>query len=231
MMNQNRQVYWDGEIYEKLFLQLEKSGEALQVGLQAPMIDPIQELRKHMARTKRKIYGFEVKFFHLKLLRISLPDYVESLCRLGVDKFIVLKRRNTIKKIVSSLIAHKTRQYHLRDEKQGRRQTIELDPDRVKIDRDAKSLLAFLQSYAEQFDLLDKLLAPQATLNLVYEDDLFQDPRLGYQKLCDFLNITCREPVIRFVKTNPYKLSDLIGNFTEVERALYKTPFAWMLYE
>ena len=232
MLSQHPYIYWDGEVYEKVFKSLERSGKTVQVGYQSPAIDPVNNtLRKRMRRSGKDFYGFEVKFFHLRLLGISLPDYIENLCSLGFSRFIVLKRKNYLKKIVSSLISHKTKQFYMWDTGEVALHQIDLDINNIEIDRDAKPLLEFLQDYDERFVSLDKILESRATLKLTYEDDVLPDPRLGYEKICNFLNIVPKEPKVRLVKMNPYKLNELIGNFEDVKRALHETPFAWMLRE
>lgn len=232
MLNQHPCIYWDGEIYERAFQSLESSGETVRIGYQSPAIDSVNNtLRKRIRKAGRDFYGFEVKFFHLGLLGISLPDYIENLCSLGFSRFIVLKRKNYLKKIVSSLIAHKTKQFFMSDTGEIALHQVDLDINNIEIDRDARPLLGFLQDYDEKFFLLDKILESRQVLKLTYEDDVLPDPNLGYEKICSFLNVDCKKPEIRLVKMNPYRLNELIGNFEDVKRALHETPFAWMLKE
>lgn len=66
---------------------------------------------------------------------------------------------------------------------------------------------------------------------MTYEDDISKDPLVGYKRICQFLGAGLEKVSIRFGKTNPFKLSDIIINFEEVERILRGSPFEWMLYE
>ena len=58
------------------------------------------------------MYGFEAKFFHLDIFELELADFLQRLDTLGFERFIVLERKNTLLKVISSLIAHKTGPWH-----------------------------------------------------------------------------------------------------------------------
>ncbi len=229
LLNQHSEIGWDGEVYEKLFRSLNIS--SVTSGHDQLSADPVKLIRKRIRNSGRKYYGFEVKFFHLRILDISLEDYIERLSRLGFTRFVVLKRRNYLRKIVSSLIAHERNQYFLQDAAQVKLHQVYVDVDQIRIDRDQKSLISFLQTYEQHFKALDHLLESKQTLHLVYEDDILPDPLLGYRRVCDFLNVDHQEVHINFVRTNPFKLSELVTNFADVERVLSGTTFEWMLYD
>jgi LPS sulfotransferase NodH len=229
ILNQHPQVYWDGEIYERLIQDWEKKGNT--IGTHGLPVDPIEHLQQRMTGSENTFFGFEVKFFHLRLAHITLQHFIEHLYQLGFSHFIILKRKNALRKIVSSVIAHKNAQYHISANEKTKKTRIELDIDNVQIDRDAKPLVAYLQDYEKNFRKLEMLLKDQQVLQLTYEDDISANPYVGYQKICHFLEITPQAVSIRYGKTNPFTLAEMLINFTEVEHLFNGTPFEWMLYE
>lgn len=224
-----KKIYWDGEVYERLFRSCEKKNGGLMASHLS--VDPIKLLQKRRHRAGRRFYGFELKFFHLKLVNRDLADYVEDLHRLGITHFIILERRNYLRKIISSIVADQRKRYHQPYYKKIRLTRIKLDVNNVRIDRDAKPLIAYLNDYHESFRALEKLLGDRRILPLSYEDDISSDPLIGFQRICDFLDIDKRQAVVRYSKTNPFKLTEIVSNFEEVESTLRRTPFEWMLYD
>jgi hypothetical protein len=66
-------------------------------------------------------------------------------------------------------------------------------------------------------------------LKLTYEDDIMQDPVKTSIQVCEFLGISPAPAVIRYTRSTPFPLRDVVANFREVETALAGTEFAWML--
>jgi hypothetical protein len=205
--------------------------QGLIMGVDPVPVDPARFLHTQMSRAARKIYGFEVKFFHLRFIGSNLPDYIAFLQKERFSHFIVLERKNYLRKVVSSVIAHQKLQYHLSSQERSVLTRVELEVDNIRIDQEAKPLLAYLQNYAENFCQLQKLLKHQNTLYLTYEADIAEDPWIGYQRICNFLHVPCQPVQVRYGKTNPFRLTEIITNFADVERHLENTPFKWMLYE
>lgn len=111
------------------------------------------------------------------------------------------------------------------------RRPLVLDPANVLVDREQKSLLEFFEKYETMFALLEELLARERTLELVYEDDLLEDPQRGYRKVCEFLNLAREQPTVNFVRGTPFSAREIVVNFEDVAHALRDTPYAWMLDE
>ena len=228
LLGQHPGIFWDAEIYEGIFQEWEQSG--IEIGTsELSVVDPVEYVRQRMRLAGSKFYGFEVKFFHLRILNTELADYVKSLPDLGFTHYIVLERKNYLRKIVSSVIAHQISRWHQAD-RESAVSSIVLDVDNVQIDRDAKPLMAYLQDYSEKFRALERLLDGQRVLRLTYEDDVSGDPLVGYQRACNFLGIDPHEVSVRLGKTNPFKLTEIIANLDQVEQTLSGTRYEWMLY-
>jgi len=229
LLGQHSKIFWDGELYERLFRSYERQG--FKVEDQDVEVDPVRVLRKRMHRAGSRFYGCEIKFFHLTLLRTNLADYVTHLHRLGFSHFIVLKRKNYLRVIVSAVITHKLARPHQSIHETPVLTRIELNVNNVQIDRDAKPLLGFLRDYDHKFSELEQYLGGHNMISLTYEDDILDDPYWGYQRVCRFLGIPHGNVTVSYGKTNPFTLNDILLNFDEVARNLKGTAFEWMLYE
>jgi len=150
---------------------------------------------------------------------------------LGFAYHIVLERRNYLRKVVSSAIAHETGAFHQGASEARTRRQITLDVENIRIDRDEKPLLEFLESYNSFFRSLRECLNGKRLLWITYEDDVFGDPRVGYEKICSFIGVEPLEgAAVRYGKTNPYPLNEIVSNFSDLEYVLKGTAYEWMLY-
>ena len=220
LLKQHSEIFWDGEINTAYTIRLFNKQVVNGADNLAEVIRRLQ--RRMFYITQNGFYGFEITSFDFFVGRISLSDYVERIHDLGVDYFIILKRKNFLKKNVSMLITQKTGQTHLLSNEKVRLTQIALD---------AKNLLNSLQQHHNFFSTLEELLKNNRVLLLTYEDDISHDPLLAYKRVCNFLDIEYVEFPIQRKKTNPYGLSEVILNFEEVKNTLSGTPFEWMLYD
>jgi hypothetical protein len=221
MLKQHPRVAWDGEVFEPTARKWQ------------PGVSPSDLLRKRAETVGRKIYGIELKFFHCRLIGLSLLETVCLLEKLGFGRYIILRRRNYLRKIVSSLIAQKTKVWHLSNGKRPRLVPITINVDKLRVEapEPERTLLQCLETYESEFAELDRLLGSQAPLRLTYESDIEKDPAVGYGKVCDYLGLEAKSAPVRLTRTTPYPLRDVIMNFQEVEARLAGTPFAWMVNE
>ena len=227
MLDQHPGVYWDGEVYEPHIENATRCNQDIHEALR----EPVQILKKRIPRSGKRIYGFEIKFYHLKLAGISLREYVGHLKIMGFNHFVLLDRKNSLKKIVSSLVAHEKKQYHQPTFKTAQLSQIRMDVNNVGIDNDSKPLVSFLQDYENDIRELTTILDDTNLLRLSYEEDISGSPKTGYAKVCDFLNLKEHPVKVKYGRTNPFGLREMISNFEDVEEALLGTQFEWMLYE
>jgi len=224
LLDQHPSIFWDGEIYspQRPFLFTRVSRSLIS--------DPMKILQLRIRLAGTSFYGFETQFYHLDLINIELPDYIGQLKRLGFDHFILLDRRNHLRIIVSALIGLETDRWHQKRPTLPRLTQIELATDNV-FPPNGLPLKATLSHFGECFAKLEKLLDDDQVLRLTYEDDILEDPLVGYRRVCRFLEVPAHEVTVRYGRTNPFKLKDMIINFSQVEEALCGTSFEWMLYE
>jgi hypothetical protein len=176
----------------------------------------------------KPLIGVEAKFYHLHRHQVSLPTFIDELLELGARHFIVLRRRNFLRKVVSSLAARERHRWTARPGESLAPVRLRMDPERVRIDGDDKSLLEYFEDWDAAFDELDALIPGNELLRLFYEDDIAEDPRRGYARVCAHVGLEPQRPDIRYVRVNPQPLRDLVINLDEVQSALASTPYAWM---
>ena len=221
LLDQNPYILWDGEIYEP--------GRQLW----RPGLDPVELMLARAGTTERGFYGFELKPFHARLVGRTIAELVPALAAAGVTHWLVLKRRNYLRKLASTAMARVTKQWHRRGTRQPPTPAnmairIEIDPRAHFIDAETRPIVEFFEGYDRFFAEVDALLAGRAVLRLTYETDLQADPRAGYRTACRFLDVAPMPAKVQYAPTTPFRLAEVIGNLPDVQAVLRDTPWAWM---
>ena len=76
---------------------------------------------------------------------------------------------------------------------------------------------------------LKTILLNDDTLELIYEEDILENPKVAYDKVCKFLSIAEKSPRIQFRRTNPFTIAEVVVNIAEVRDALKSTKYSWMV--
>lgn len=237
LINQHPRIYCDGELFHGYYgahhRRMEADGANTRFRWNTSSYFPSDPIGFVASRVPygglRAFYGFEAKFFHLRFNNLTLPAFLDAVQRLGFRYFVVLERRNSLRKVVSSVVAHGKRQFHVQSGQRVNLSRVVLDVNRVEIDSDSKPLLAYLEDYARNFEALRQLLAGHQMLWLTYEDDVLVNPLQAYNRCCDFFRLERGTPAVNLTRTNPFRLTEMLVNYDEVAAALAGTPFAWML--
>ena len=223
MLDQHPSIHWDGEIYEP-------GGSVWKAhGSPQEAADPIGFLRKRIGGATRPRYGCEVKFYQARLVNLPMEVLVSSLAALGFKHFIVLTRRNYLRKVVSSLVARASSRWHVPAGAVATLQRVRINVDAVGIDHGHLPLMELLRGYDADLAQVDALLAHRPVLKLVYEEDIEQDPRAAYRKVCAFIGEAMPPVNVRLDRTTPFPLREIIENYSEVAACLRGTPYEWMI--
>ena len=109
--------------------------------------------------------------------------------------------------------------------------TIKLDLQQVAfgIVHNPKPLIVCLEEIDQTYRELESLLKNKSVLSLSYEDDIQEEPKQAYKKVCNFIGIEPQDPKIVNAKTNPFPIREIVENYEELETMLKGTKFEWML--
>jgi hypothetical protein len=223
LLGRHPAVHWDGELFNY----------HLSVWRSRPrdrMVEAQRMIKRRIYFFNVPYYGFEVLTSHLIAGNIDKSRFMEALDTIGIDHYILLTRRNILRKIVSNLVARERGRWRLGSEEIARLTKIHVDVVRLKL-ATTRPLLEHLRDTQAEYDALQAALSSRHCLQLVYEDDILKDPRDAVRKFCDFLDVEYLELPVRHSRTTPQALRQIIGNYTEVEEVLSGTEFEWMLAE
>jgi len=180
-----------------------------------------------------KVYGFETKYLPQLDLRPShvgmdLPDYLDLLRGLGYDHFVLLERKNYLRRAISVEVARQKMQWHTQD-KAAKATRVYLDTQAFQTGSEVMTLVELFEQIDREYDRAKGLLADDQLVCISYEDDILADPRIAYGKICEFVGLAPGEPEVKLKRTNPFGYDQMVTNFEEVADALRGTPYAWML--
>lgn len=229
MLNAHSKVFWDSEIFVKYmkYMQSEKSKD------EEGFVEHTIEWSRH--RKVSMIYGFETKYLsqqHLshKYINMNLEDYITLLRKINFSKFILLHRKNYLRRAISVQVGRQTKRWHSgQDVTSPEKITIDINSFTTEDETRQEHILDLFRCADESFNRLKKLLSHNDTLFLTYEDDILEDPRVAYKKVCYFLGVVDEAPKIELRRTNPFRYEDMVINFEKVKAVLKDTKYSWML--
>lgn len=218
MLSQHSDVQWHGEVYESKLSDRKAGLTPVLSGLYC----------------RSRVVGWEIKFLsaqHLKDIGMNLPSLIDELTRAGIQHFIVLRRENTLRRMVSHVVSQKTRVYQQRRSALSV-ETVRMDVNNIVVKQETQSLLGWLNQIDEAYDQLGELLHGLNVLQLEFEGDVEPGPRLGFDKICRFLDIPLNlSASVRLKRMNPHPICEIVENWQDVESHLRGSPFEWMLNE
>jgi len=225
MLAQHPMVYWDGETYHRVYRELRSTG----VDVTASGFDPAEYIAGRLSRSGRRWFGFDAKFHQFMQGGSSIEQYVSDLSHVGVTKFISLRRRNYLRKVVSSKLGRSRGWYHTREPPKEDGRKVRIDVASVHVDTVETSLLEHFQRWELRYESLERVVPADRLLCLEYEADIESNPLRAYDKIVKFLELKPWVPQVTTHRVNPQPVADLIVNFEEVRGALAGTTHEWML--
>jgi hypothetical protein len=226
MLNDHPDVAWAGELFEG------KKNLALSFSEKLEFVKSTLKSSSYSQITK--FYGFETKYMpstHLSedCIGMSLEDYVSLLRNLGFSKFIVLHRKNYLRRIISGEVGRQKGQWHS-TQKVKNSTLVQLDINAIRYGNSSHNLLDLFHSFDENYHFLENMMSKENTLFLIYEEDILENPIKAYSKVCNFLGIAPISSEISLKRTNPFSCQEMVYNFDEVRTLLENTSYSWMLH-
>lgn len=215
LLGQRPDMTWDTELF------------TAERGLWHAGDNPFAVLWRQMADRTAPYYGFELKTWQPEELGIKFELLLECLELLGVTRFVLLERDNLIHRTISSDVGSETGRWHLIDH------LIDGEPREIPKMRVKLENPHFVSRLRAQDRLWQETLAAfgdRRTLRLSYEKNIMVDPVAAYRRVCQFHNLRSFEDVqIRYARTTPFELVDMIENFEDLAHSLKGTGYEWML--
>jgi hypothetical protein len=154
-----------------------------------------------------RIYGFETKYLpqqHLShnCINMNIENYVKFLRDLGFTYFIVLDRKNYLRRAIFATVGKQKGIWFSKD-KISAPSNITVDINSFSTGVRRESLLDLFSSMDKSYERLRSSLSSRNTLLLTYEEDIQDDPLVAYRKVCEFLGVTDESPEISLHRTNP----------------------------
>ena len=184
---------------------------------------PLDVLATRIARARPRRYQFEVKLRDLATLDVGLSELVEGAHALGVDRTVLLIRKNLLRGYLSAKRADVTRTYHVADR--------DLQPPRpVRFRVDPWHVIRAVEAQAAAVADARAALDRWRPLELSFEEDLLAAPDATIGRLCGMFGeppVAVPPPTLRPTTSAP--LRALVENYDELAAAVAATDHAWML--
>lgn len=228
ILDQHRQIFWDGETIEKM---LHREAKAKSIGIDKIFNfyngeSAIQEIKNRIKRRAgNRVFGTEIQDYHLKMIGMTLEEFIQELKILGFTKFIFLDR-NYMRKVVSHIVATERKKFHVSSNSRTRNISVRINPDKIYIGHQFKSLLSALESYQSFFTEASKVLENEDSLFLTYENDIQNTPAPAVEKSCSLLDLPVHNYKVNFSKTTNIPLHQVIENYDEVSDLVSNSAFA-----
>lgn len=224
LLNQHHDIYWGGEIAKETLRENLPEKDERIASFTKNLDLELSASKKHHA------YGFEIKPFHLRYLGVTPIEFRQMMRSRGFDTFIILERKNLLRKVLSSMIASKYDVWHQPKTVESVAKVVEVDPFSINIDGQSKSLLEFFRDYEEDLRQIRLALKDDSPLELSYENDVSPSPVAAAQMCFAHVGASSERPAVRYGRTNPQKISEIVTNFDELEDVLSGTEYEWMLH-
>ena len=229
MLRAHPELYWDDETLGRRTRWFLNQNPDAYLGPR-PAQSPVGEIARRFWRARGTRFGFEVKPMHL--MAFGLTDLTATdrfFSRLWVTNRIGLVRRNLLRRLISSERFVDQGLAHMKTTSSSEtRKPFELSLDAMhSYAGKPLTLEEALREAQAAAEVVPRLCGPD-TLQLVYEDDIQDDPRVAYRKVVDHLGLTSTDPEVSLRRTNVGSLDDIVANAEAIRARLRGTEWAWM---
>ena len=223
MLGGHPAIHWDGELFNYRLMLWRKRPKYR-------MVEASGLIRRRMNLFDKPLYGFEVLSTHLHAGQMEERQFIAALENLGIEHFILLTRRNVLRKLVSNLVARERGRWRLEAREAAPLTRVHVDTSNLQM-ASIKPLVTHIRDTLADYATLRSALSSRRCLELVYEDDVHRDPRRAYRRICEFLGVEYVAAPVRHGRTTPHPLRQVIENYDEVAQVMSNTGFEWMLEE
>ena len=195
-----------------------KNGD--EAWLQVKRENPTQFLNCIFGSYSNTIRAVGFKFFyHHDISACGRGVVWDALVGMRDLRIVHLRRRNTLRALVSLEIAKSTQRFV----------TFTEGAEMVRVKLEMDTILHALQSTA-QSEHEQRVLWDSHDLHEVWFEDLAMNPIAVTRAVEHFLDVPVGpEPTTPLFRQNPRSISDMVANYSDLCNTLTGTPFEWML--
>ena len=225
LLDQNPEIYWDAKLHRKAH---ELYGDDIK------SLDYAMWTKRQFLISGDKYYGFEFKILqdqYPAILGTTTRQFLEQCKLIGVTHYILLKRRNTLRHIVSNYASINRKSWHISNTDSVQLQQFTIDINEISTgSAPGRSLVEYLQEVESTHNEVKEILNDQKILEIEYESDIDKNgAEFAYKKVCEYLNIEPVEVEVKNIRANPFPMSATVRNYDEITEKLKGTNFEWML--
>jgi len=165
-------------------------------------------------------YGCEIKSYHFEYgyFSFSLENALVALAeKFPGSRFIFLRRRNALRRILSANIARQTGVYHV-SKAVGKPNKFLIDLDNFN-DADLKmkgEITAVLRNSTMVEECYKETILKHGGFEICYEDHIEASMEPAMSILSQQLDVECVTPETSLKRTNPFPLSETVENYEEL---------------
>ena len=235
LLAQHPSIAYSNEIYSRYMPRRRGS-------LLLPKIESVLDVAGQTA-SEHELHLFEVKYLPDQNLglypQLEVQDWLNLFFAQGYKHHLLMCRRNGLRRLISHLRSSQSGQYVLGSSSAVSQITpITIPLEGIVHGFGTRTLLGWLEEYERGHEEMQHCMGAMGAshsefswLELVYEDQIEDDPRMAYRDVCNFLDLPVVDVELRHRKMTPGRLADLIENLDEVRDCLSPSRFAWMLSE
>ena len=221
-LNQHPDIVWDGEPFEPYMNKNETVAnfKSVIINSRTRKVAPISIFAiKHLNQ------------LHLgpDCLNMTPKDVVKKAKTLKGCKFILLERKNYLRRAVSAEVGRTRKQWHSKKQDHYKTTKVKLNVEHFKTGNKFQPLIELFDSMEKSYLMLQDTMKDIDYLHLTYEDDISESPLKATNKVIKFLNLGQFDAKVTLKKTNPKPLSEIITNYNEVCNYFKGTKYEWML--
>ena len=223
-LDQNPKIYWDAKLHRK----------AHNLYRDAKSLDYAVWTKRQFLISGDKYYGFEFKILqdqYPAILGTTTKQFLEQCKLIGITHYILLKRRNTLRHIVSHYASINRQKWHISNIDNVKPKRFTIDINNISTgSASGRSLVEYLQEVDNTHNETKEILNDQMILEIEYESDIDKNgPEFAYKKICEYLGIELADVEVENIKANPFPMRTTVQNYDEIAQKLKGTNFEWML--
>ena len=217
LLNQHPRIRWGGEIFASLKRKYGRNSWVWE--------DPLRMIRLRTNIHVCRVFGAEIKKKHFEDVNMKVNNIIKRLEKIGYERYILLRRKNYLKREVSRLVGMKMKNWNFEED---------VDPPKVSIPVESingKNIVTHFREIDKFYEKVEKNVPNKKILKISYEEDIEEDPKVAFKKIAEWLNLKKVETKVSTKKINKKSIKKRILNFEEVRRSLDKTEYRWMAQE